>query len=89
MKNVSVRQICIEFNHSQLDYYTELDAVSLGGILNYPEDGVIRLTRPPMTSTLSGYIFDDNQQPLSDISMSSVAPKVIYFQYVFIQYTCL
>ncbi|XP_050540575.1 F-box/LRR-repeat protein 4 [Daktulosphaira vitifoliae] len=70
-----IKQICIEFNHTQLDYYTELDAVSLGGIVNNPEDGIINVKRLPITPTLSGYIFDDNQHA-SEVSVSSILPKI-------------
>ncbi|XP_025405121.1 F-box/LRR-repeat protein 4 [Sipha flava] len=73
-----VKEICIEFNHSQLDYYTELDAVSMGGVLNYPENGELGiLSIPLVTHTLSGYVYDNNeikdQEILNEVRMPSVA----------------
>lgn len=75
------REICIEFNHSQLDYYTELDAVSMGGILKYPESGELEVMSVPMvTHTSSGYVYDNNEEPnqelLSDVRVPSMASNV-------------
>lgn len=75
------REICIEFNHSQLDYYTELDAVSMGGILKYPESGELEVMSVPMvTHTSSGYVYDNNeeqnQELLSDVRVPSMASNV-------------
>jgi len=72
------REICIEFNHSQLDYYTELDAVSMGGILKLPESGELDfMTVPMVTHTTSGYVYDNNEEQnqnlVSDIRMPSNA----------------
>lgn len=80
-------QICIEFNHSQLDYYTELDAVSLGGILKYPEnDDIEILSIPLVTHTRSGYVYDnneeDNQNPLSEIRVPTMTSKVLCFNLI-------
>jgi len=75
------REICIEFNHSQLDYYTELDAVSMGGILKYPESGELDVMSVPMvTHTSSGYVYDNNeeqnQELLTDVRVPSMASNV-------------
>jgi len=75
------REICIEFNHSQLDYYTELDAVSMGGILKYPEDGELDVMSIPMvTHTSSGYVGDNdeeqNQELLLNVRVPSMASNV-------------
>jgi len=75
------REICIEFNHSQLDYYTELDAVSMGGILKYPENGELDVMSVPMvTHTSSGYVYDNdeerNQELLSNVRVPSMASNV-------------
>lgn len=80
-------QICIEFNHSQLDYYTELDAVSMGGILKYPENGELEvLSIPLVTHTRSGYVYDnneeDNQKLLSEIRVPTIASKVVCFDLI-------
>lgn len=70
-----------------MDYYTELDAVSMGGILNYPENGELEILSIPMiTHTSSGYVYDNNEpndpELLSDIRVPSIASNVsivIYF----------
>lgn len=76
-----VKEICIEFNHSQLDYYTELDAVSLGGILKYPDEGELEIkSLPQVTHSPSGYVFDSNeevnQEILSGIRVPSILPNI-------------
>ncbi|XP_060861011.1 F-box/LRR-repeat protein 4 [Metopolophium dirhodum] len=76
-----VREICIEFNHSQLQYYTELDAVSMGGILKYPENGELDVMSVPMvTHTSSGYVYDNNeeqnQELLSNVRVPSMASNI-------------
>lgn len=82
--NAVYREVCIEFNHSQLNYYTELDAVSLGGILQYPENGGLELVSIPfMTHTTARYMYNgielDDHELFSDIK----TPDVIYFHLVF------
>lgn len=64
-----------------MDYYTELDAVSMGGILNYPENGDLEyLSIPMVTHTSSGYVYDNNEPSdpdiLSDIRVPSIASNV-------------
>jgi len=81
------REICIEFNHSQLQYYTELDAVSMGGILKYPENGELDVMSVPMvTHTSSGYVYDNNeeqnQELLSNVRVPSMASNVNGFNFV-------
>lgn len=82
MLHFACREICIEFNHSQLDYYTELDAVSMGGVLNYPENGELGfLSIPLITHTLSGYVYDNNeiedQEIFNEVKMPPVDSYVI------------
>lgn len=67
-----------------MDYYTELDAVSMGGVLNYPENGELGiLSIPLVTHTLSGYVYDNNevedQDILNEVRMPSVASYVNCF----------
>jgi len=81
------REICIEFNHSQLDYYTELDAVSLGGVLKYPDEGELEIiSLPQVTHSSSGYVFDSNnefnQEKLSGIRVPSIPSNVICFKFL-------
>lgn len=69
-----------------MDYYTELDAVSMGGILKYPESGELDIISIPMvTHTSLGYVYDNNeeqdQEILSDIRVPSMASNVSNFQY--------
>jgi len=71
-----------------LDYYTELDAVSMGGILKYPESGELDIISIPMvTHTALGYVYDNNeeqdQEILSDIRVPSMASNVSNFQHFF------
>jgi len=78
------REICIEFNHSQLGYYTELDAVSMGGILEYPDSGELGIISVPLIiHTVSGYVYDNNdergQELFSEIRMPTMVPKVYSF----------
>jgi len=78
--NFIYREICIEFNHSQLEYYTELDAVSISGILNYPENGELdMLLTSGDTDTSSRQIFGCNkdEEILSCIRKQSIPPNVI------------
>lgn len=87
--NFAYSEICIEFNHSQLDYYTELDAVSMGGILKYPESGVLDIMSVPMvTHTTSGYIYDNNEEQnlevLSNVRVPTMASNVNGFQFYFL-----
>lgn len=80
-----------------MDYYTELDAVSMGGILNYPENGELEILSIPMvTQTSSGYVYDNNEQDdpeiLSEIRVPSIASNVcivtyfLCFDYIHINY---
>lgn len=71
-----------------MDYYTELDAVSMGGILNYPENGELEvLSIPLVTQTSSGYVYDNKEHEdpdlLSDIRVPSIASNVSVFKYFF------
>lgn len=64
-----------------MDYYTELDAVSMGGILKFPESGELDVMNVPMvTHTTSGYVYDNNEEQnqklLSDVRVpSNVKPS--------------
>lgn len=80
--NAVYREVCIEFNHSQLNYYTELDAVSLGGLLEYPENGGLEtVSMPFMTGrNMCNDIDFDDQELFTDIK----TPDVIYLQFVLI-----
>lgn len=79
------REICIEFNHSQLDYYTELDAVSMVGILKYPENGELEILSISLdTHAKTGYVFDNNVEEdkkiLSDIRIPSASNVICFIQ---------
>jgi len=82
--NFSHREICIEFNHSQLDYYTELDAVAMGGILKLPDSSEPGFVSVPMIiHTASGYVYDNNdkrdQEFFSEIKMPTMVSEVYSF----------
>lgn len=64
-----------------MDYYTELDAVSMGGILKYPESGELEVMSVPMVNhTSPGYVYDNNEEQnhdlLSDVKVPSMASNV-------------
>jgi len=72
-----------------LDYYTELDAVSMGGILKFPENGVLDIMSVPLVShTTSGYVYDNNEEQdpelLSDVRVPSIASNVNCFKFCFV-----
>ncbi|KAL5244612.1 hypothetical protein ACI65C_012022 [Semiaphis heraclei] len=76
-----VKEICIEFNHSQLDYYTELDAVAMGGILKLSDSGESGFVSVPMIiHTVSGYVYDNNdkrdQELFSEIKMPTMVSEI-------------
>jgi len=67
-----------------LDYYTELDAVSMSGILQYPESGDLDiLSIPLITHNLAGYMCVNNEVDIEDVSsnikVSSIGSNVICF----------